>query len=72
VIDIADVFDAPRGPVLALMGWVYSSHSRSNRFTFHDVFKRRVERGDMKSVADQDTIMGLAVCRTLIGEIQNA
>ena len=68
VIAIADIFKAPRGPVLALMGWVHSEKSRSNRFVFLDVFKQRVRREDMKGAADRDTVLGLAVCRTLMNQ----
>lgn len=63
------MFNATGGPVLALMGCVHSARRRGKRFVFLDVFNQRVGREDMKGVTDRDTMLGMAVCRTLSGKV---
>ena len=59
---VADAMGAPRSPVLALLGWISSTADRPNRRAFFDVL---VPRGEPRWPTDRETVMALAVCRTL-------
>ncbi|WP_176274075.1 hypothetical protein [Altererythrobacter lutimaris] len=65
VMKIADGLSAPRGPVLALMGWVQAQADRANRRAFFDVLVPRTGASEVSWPTDRETILGLAVCRTL-------
>lgn len=71
VRQIAKVFKAKPNPVLALLGWVHSSHSRSNRYIYWDLFSKDVRHFEMQGSGDRDTMLGLAICRTLMSGFSN-
>lgn len=64
-IAIADALGAPRGPVLAHMGWINAKADRPNRRAFFDVLVPTLSRHEAVWPKDRETMMALAVCRTL-------
>ncbi|MET1415919.1 hypothetical protein ABVF61_26850 [Roseibium sp. HPY-6] len=64
-MDIADALSAPRGLVLALMGWINSKADRPNRRAFFDILCPTLSRSEARWPTDRETLFALGICRTL-------
>lgn len=64
VMVIADALFAPRGPVLALMGWISARADRPNRRAFFDVLVPTLSRHEARWPTDRETLLALAISRT--------